>query len=175
MGPGIQAYFCVLSHLPREYWDQCRSRNQIPEGCIETPFIGSNVNPVKQKDFYWVIMGRAGACWTIAITGTRARNGARNPFSISQHCLSLLLCLPKTHRLRTSLWLQVQKSQGRLLIGPAWVTCLLRWPVRQYGWWQPRITDCSGEGAVPLKEGMPFLEERRVLGKQPSAFPGTRE
>ena len=32
------------------------------------------------------------------------RNGARNALFISQHCFSLLVYLPKTHRLRTGLW-----------------------------------------------------------------------
>ena len=68
MRPGLQASFCGLSHLPREHWDQCRSRNQIPEGCFEISLIESDVNPIKQnEDFYWVITGRAGA-WFSSVT-----------------------------------------------------------------------------------------------------------
>ena len=81
------------------------------------------------------------------------RIGARNALFISQHCFSLLVCLPKTQRLRTGLWLQVQKSQGRLLSGLTEVTCCSggQWGTVTGGTLESPTA--VGEGRNPSKKG----------------------
>ena len=167
VGPGIRAYFCVCFHLPREYGDWYRSKNQTLEGCVKIPFIWSDKNPIKQKeDIYWTTTGKAGACWALEIirTGTSKLSTPLSLLlsSFNPQAEDYFLAASAEVPGKASDWLYLghmpthvaSEAQGLVTPWNHW----LRW----------------GRSSSP-KEGVLFPEERKVLDKQPSAPPGARE